>query len=320
MTTVFITGANGFIGRALIQHLHNSSASIIAAVRRSSPFLPEAVKQIEITDYSAVNDWRDTLKRVDVVIHLAARVHVMKDDSSDLLAEYRKVNTIATLNLARRSAAAGVKRFIFISSIKVNGEKTHPEHPFTADDPCAPQDPYVISKYEAEQGLLALAEATGLEVVIIRPPLVYGPGVKANFATLMKWINRPMPLPFGSVDNKRSLVAIDNLVSFIVLCIEHPSAANEIFLISDGEDVSTTELIRKTARAMGKKIRLIPMPGKLLVSIASLLGKRDIASRLFGSLQVDSLKARDLLGWRPVITMEQQLQKTVDAFVNEKAI
>ncbi|MGR9045079.1 MAG: UDP-glucose 4-epimerase family protein [Gammaproteobacteria bacterium] len=320
MTTVFITGANGFIGRALIQHLLNSSTSVIAAVRRFSSFLPEAVKQIEITDFSAVNDWLDTLNRVDVVIHLAARVHMMDDDSSQALVEYRKVNTLGTLNLARQAAAAGVKRFIFISSIKVNGEKTHPEHPFTADDPCAPRDPYGLSKYEAELGLRALTEETGLEVVIIRPPLVYGPGVKANFATLMKWIHRRMPLPFGSLDNKRSLVAIDNLVSFIALCIEHPKAANQIFLISDGRDVSTTELIRITACAMRKKIWLIPFSGKLMLTIASLLGKREIASRLFESLQLDNLKSRELLGWQPVTTLEEQLQKTADAFVNEKAI
>ena len=202
---------------------------------------------------------------------------------------------------------AGVKRLVFLSSVKVHGEKTQTERPFKVDDPLAPVDPYAISKAEAEHGLLKLAEETGLEVVIIRPPLVYGPGVKANFRLLMKWVKRGVPLPLGAVHNKRSFVALDNLVSFIIHCIDYPRAANELFLISDGEDISTTELLEKMARAFGKRSFLLPVPVGLMTFVVGLLGKRDVAERLFGSLQVDSFKAWTLLGWTPVVSMDEGL-------------
>jgi len=272
------------------------------------------VKQLNVPDICAENDWQPILKNIDIVIHVAGRAHIINDAAANPLAEFRKVNTDATLQLARQAAKAGAKRFIFISSIKVNGETTEPGYPFTPADQFVPTDPYGVSKYAAEQGLLALARETGMEVVIIRPPLVYGPNVKANFVSMIKWVRKGIPLPFGAIDNQRSLVALDNLLSFIIHCIDHPKAANEIFLISDGEDVSTTELLRRVARALGKKSRLVPVPVSWLRFVAELAGKEDVANRLLGSLQVDSSKARELLGWKPVITMDEQLKKTADVF------
>ena len=252
---------------------------------------------------------------VQIVIHAAARVHVMSESSADPLAEFRKVNVDGTLNLARQAVAAGVRRFIFVSSIKVNGEGTEPGKPYKADDAPAPVDPYGISKLEAEHGLLALAAETGMEVVIIRPVLVYGPGVKANFRSMMNWLNKGIPLPLGSIRNKRSLVALDNLVDLIVTCIEHPAAANQVFLVSDGEDLSTTELLRRMGAALGKPARLLPLPGAWLNGAACLLGKGAIAQRLCGSLQVDIEKTRRLLGWTPPVTVDEALRKTARHFL-----
>ena len=249
-----------------------------------------------------------------MVIHAAARVHMMQDRSANPLAEFRKLNRDATLALAGLAADAGVKRFVFLSSIGVNGNNNM--KPFGEKDTPNPQEPYAISKYEAEQGLEALAKKTSMEVVIIRPPLVYGPNAPSNFGSLVNWLRRGVPLPLGGIHNKRSFVALDNLVSFIALCADRsqsPKAANQVFLISDGEDVSTTQLLRKVAEALGKKPRLLPVPVGLMSFAAKLIGKGDVANRLFGSLRVDSSKARDLLGWKPVITMEEQLNKTVAA-------
>jgi nucleoside-diphosphate-sugar epimerase len=243
----------------------------------------------------------------------------MNDDCDDSLAIYREANTASTLNLAKQAAQAGVNRFVFISSIKVNGEMTRPGNSFLPEDNHVPTDHYGLSKYEAEQGLLQIAEETGMEVVIVRPPLVYGPGVKANFASMMRWVNKGVPLPFGLVDNQRSLVALDNLVDLIALCADReksPKAANQVFLISDGEDVSTTQLLQKVAKAFNKKAFLLPIPVWLMTFVAKILGKGDVANRLFGSLQVDSSKARDLLGWKPVTTIDEQLQKTAESFKN----
>ena len=320
---ILVSGATGFIGRAVISSLIEHQFSIVAAVRLNmNSSLSASVRQVVIGNILPDTDWGAAfaIENIHVVIHSAARVHIMNDDSLDPLAEFRKVNTAGTLNFARQAAESGVKRFIYLSSIKVNGESTETGENFSPDDRFVPVDPYGLSKYEAEQGLLALAMETSMEVVIIRPPLVYGPGVKANFASMMKWIQRDVPLPFGAVHNRRSLVALDNLVSFIVHCIDHPKAANEVFLISDGEDVSTSELLQKVAKAFDKKPFLIPISVGLMKSTAKVLGKADVADRLFGSLQVDSSKARDLLGWRPVITMEDSLTKTVDTFLNEKNI
>jgi nucleoside-diphosphate-sugar epimerase len=253
--------------------------------------------------------WADLLLGQDVVIHTAARAHVMEDEVADALAEYRRVNVDGTLNLARQAAAAGVKRFIFISSIKVNGEQTPLGQPFTADDTPAPEDAYGISKWEAEQGLLQLASETDMEVVIIRPPLVYGPGVKGNFANMIKLVSKGLPLPLGAIHNQRSLVALDNLVDLIVTCIDHPAAANQVFLAGDGQDLSTTRLLRCVARALGKPSRLIPVPASFLKLAAALLGKKAVAQRLLGSLQLDISKARHLLGWTPPITVEEGFRR-----------
>lgn len=317
---ILVTGATGFIGRSLISGLVIKNFDIIATVRENCRILFSDIKQVNIASLSATTDWSIVLKDVNVVVHLAARVHVMNEITVDPLAEFRKVNTAGTLNLAQQAADTGVKKFIFLSSIKVNGEGTDSGLKFLSDDDYIPTDPYGLSKYEAEQGLLVLAKETGMEVVIIRPPLVYGPGVRANFASMMKWINKGVPLPLGTVHNLRSFVALDNLVSFIIHCIEHPLAANEIFLISDGEDISTTELLNKVAASFGKKAFLLPIPVSWMRIMAKLLGKGDVANRLFSSLQVDSLKARDLLGWKPVISMDEQLKKTADAYLNEKTV
>lgn len=326
MSKVFVTGATGFVGQALIAKLIDENHDVTAVVREHSLFLSKEVMQVSIGDLkewslknsSFNNKMKQALLDIDVVIHLAARVHVMTDNSSDPLTEFRAVNTDATLSLAILANYACVKRFIFISSVKVNGENTSFEKPFTPDDKFVPDDPYGLSKYEAEQGLLDLAKETGMEVVIIRPPLVYGPGVRANFATMMKWVNKGVILPFGDINNRRSLIALDNLVSFIIHCIDHPKAANEIFLISDGEDVSTTELLRKVGNAYGNNSRLFPIPVGVLECLAKLLGKEDIANRLFSSLQVDNSKATKLLGWKQVISMDEQLRKIANDKLKEK--
>ncbi|GHD53890.1 hypothetical protein GCM10008110_27940 [Marinobacter persicus] len=251
-----------------------------------------------------------------VVAHTAARAHIMKDEVPDPLAEYRKVNVEGTLNLARQAAEAGVSRFIYISSIKVNGEQTPLGKPYTAEDVPAPEDPYGVSKLEAETGLHKIASETGMEVVIIRPPLVYGPGVKGNFASMIKLVEKGLPLPLGSIHNKRSLVALDNLVDLIITCIDHPAAANQVFLAGDGQDVSTTELLRGVGRAMGKPARLVPVPAGMLMFGAGLLGKKAVAHRLLGSLEVDISKARNLLGWEPPLSVEEGLRR---CFVSENA-
>ncbi|VVQ05959.1 N-acetyl-alpha-D-glucosaminyl-diphospho-ditrans, octacis-undecaprenol 4-epimerase [Pseudomonas fluorescens] len=225
-----------------------------------------------------------------------------------MLSDYRKVNVFSTLNLASQSVAAGVKRFIFISSIKVNGEQTPADRPFTADDHANPSGAFAISKFEAELGLLELAKQASMEVVIIRPVLVYGPGVKANFLNLMRWLDKGIPLPLGAIDNRRSLVALDNLVSLMVTCIDHPRAANEIFLVSDGEDLSTTVLLQRLARALGVQARLLPIPGRLLKLAGSLIGRRDFTQRLCGSMQVDIEKTRTLLDWAPVVSVDCALE------------
>ena len=317
---ILLTGANGFVGKELVIQSKKRNLEVKCVIRGKSPSPVKENSTIRIDSISTHGDWARELLDVESIIHTAARVHIMNDDASDSLVEFRKINTDGTLNLARQAADSGIKRFIYLSSIKVNGEDTMSGVSFSPDDEFIPDDPYGLSKYEAEQGLLVLAKETNMEVVIIRPPLVYGPGVKANFASMMKWVYKGVPLPFGAVHNQRSLVALDNLVSFIIHCIDHPKAANEIFLISDGEDVSTTELLQKVAKAFGKRPFLIPVPVSLMKFTAKLLGKADVADRLFGSLQVDSSKARDLLGWKRVISIDEQLEKTVEAYLNEKSI
>lgn len=282
-----------------------------AALRRVQYGLHAELKSFVVGNINAATIWSAALQDTDAVVHLAARAHVMHDTASDPLAEYRHVNTDGTLNLARQAVIAGVKRFVFISSIKVNGERTQLGCPYTANDVPAPRDAYGISKAQAEAGLRLLAEETGLEVVIIRPPLVYGPGVKANFAALMRAVQRGWPLPLGAVHNQRSLVALDNLVDFIVGCITDPKAANQTFLVSDGQDLSTSDLVRKMAQAAGVPARLLPVPVWALQAGASLLGKGDAVHRLCGNLQVDISKARTLLNWKPPMSVDEGLRKAL---------
>lgn len=308
---ILVTGASGFIGRAVLDRL-SQSHTLTAAVRRATDRLPVGVRVVALGDLDAHTDWSTCLRDVSIVVHLAARAHVMHDPACDPSTEYRKVNVEATLSLARQAARTGVRRFVFMSSVKVNGEATPESHALSEKDAPAPQDAYAWSKWEAEQGLLALARETGMEVVIIRPTLVYGPGVKGNFAQLVRWVCKGLPLPFGAVDNRRSLLALENLVDFVALCADRersPQAANEVFLLSDGEDVSTTGLLRKVARAYDVKPRLLPVPIGLMRAVAIAQGKSAVADRLLGSLVVDSSKARALLGWRPVVSMDEQLRK-----------
>ncbi len=319
MSRAIVTGASGFVGQPLCEEMLCQGWQVVAAVR-SSCQLPTGVELVTVGAMDGETNWTDAVRGVGVVIHLAARVHVMRDEAVDPLAEFRLVNVEGTLNLARQAAKAGVRRFIFLSSIKVNGEQTLPGQHFTEQDVPAPLDPYAISKYQAEEGLLKLAQQSEMEVVIIRPPLVYGPGVKANFLKMMYWLHKGVLLPFGSINNHRSLVALDNLVNFIVVCLEHSAAVNQTFLISDGEDLSSTELLRRTAHALGRPARLMPIPAPLLQAGAALLRRRDMAQRLCGSLQVDISKARTLLGWNPPISVDEGLCRTAQWFLHETTI
>lgn len=306
--TILVTGASGFVGSAAIRRLKRECRDVLAAGRQEVG-LP--IETIKLSSFSELGPLQGRLGSIKTIVHCAARAHIMQDEVADPLAEYRKVNLEGTLNLARHAAEAGVKRFVFISSIKVNGEQTPLDRPFTEDDTPAPEDPYGVSKFEAERELQQLAADSALELVIIRPPLVYGSGVKGNFASMVQLIKKGLPMPLGAVHNKRSLVGLDNLVDLIVKCIDHPAAANEVFLAGDGNDLSTTDLLRGVARAMGKPARLIPVPAALLMFAASVLGKKTMAQRLLGSLQVDISKARQVLGWQPPVTVEEGLSKVV---------
>jgi nucleoside-diphosphate-sugar epimerase len=308
--TLLITGANGFIGRVLCSEALARGASV-RGVTRAPCDLPVGVDNVVIGRIDRCADWLDVLADCEVVVHLAARVHVMQEAHADPLEEFRRVNVHSTLNLAQQAAASGVRRFVFVSSIKVNGEATQLGRPFNADDKPLPQDYYGISKMEAEQGLREIARQTGMEVVIIRPPLVYGPGVKANFAAMMRWLKRGVPLPLGVIHNKRSLVALDNLVDLLVTCITHPAAANQTFLVSDGEDVSTTELLRRMGQALGCPALLLPVPVGWLKLAAAMVGKQDVAQRLCSNLQVDITKARKLLGWVPPVSLGEGLRRAM---------
>lgn len=305
---VLLTGATGFVGKALARALEdNPDIRLTCSVRAEASEVPGT--KVVIGDISGGTDWSHALLNQQVVIHSAAHAHVMDEDKSDSLEAYRRVNVEGTLRLARQSVDAGVRRFIFISSIKVNGDQTLPDCPYTENDEPAPIDACGLSKLEAETGLLELAKRSGLEVVVIRSPLVYGPGVKGNFASLINLVGRGVPLPLGMVNNKRSLVALANLVDLIVLCLNHPAAANEIFLAGDGQDLSTTELLRAVGEAMGRRTRLLPVPVSVLNFGARLVGKKDMAYRVLGSLQVDISKARNLLGWEPPVAPKSGLEQ-----------
>lgn len=315
--SVFLTGATGFVGGAVLRRLISDGANVTAAVRGNADALEKGVQVVRFDAFDTTH-WQESFVGIDAVVHCAARVHVMNDAETDPLAAFRKVNVQGTLSLAEQAAQAGVRRFVFISSIKVNGEGTLPGRPYTTDDRPEPSDPYGISKFEAEQGLLALAERTDMEVVIIRPVLVYGPGVKANFLNMMRWLDKGVPLPFGAIDNRRSLVALDNLVDLIVTSLTHPAAANQVFLVSDGEDLSTTQLLHKTAAALGKSARLLPIPSWMLSTAANLMGKKALSQRLCGSLQVDIHKARTLLQWSPPVSVDNALKAVAVQYMSDK--
>ena len=312
---VLVTGASGFVGSALCAHLVAEGHAVRGAVRNTQGKPLPGVEYQIVSDMSIGANWREVLTDINVVVHCAARVHVMKEASVDPLAAFREVNVKGTACLAEQAVDRGAKRFIYISSIKVNGEVTG-GHPFKADDTPAPEDPYGISKWEAEQVLQSIADKTELGVVIIRPPLVYGPGVRANFLRLMQGIMSGVPLPLGAIDNRRSIVALDNLVDLIEDCLNNPQAINQTFLVSDGDDLSTKAMFQRTAVALGRSVRLIPVPVSLLWTMARLFGKSDFAQRLCGSLQVDISKTQDRLSWSPPISVDEALHKTAKHFLS----
>jgi len=313
---ILVTGATGFVGKPLCDRLITQNNSVSATIRNISD---KKKLPTEITP-RLVNSLVDPipseyLDGIEVIIYLAARVHQMNDNAPDVMDAYREINTKAAISLAQQGVENGVKRFIYLSSIKVNGEGSSTlAHPYSEQDSPAPCDPYGQSKWEAEQILLKLANETGLEVVILRPPLIYGPNVKANFLQLLKIINQNTPLPLGSINNARSLLYVGNLVDAIITCLDHPNAKNQTFIISDGEDLSTSELIRRLGKALNKPPLLLPFPPELLRLATKLLGKADVGDRLLGSLQVDSSKIRQTLEWKPPYTVDQGLQATADWF------
>jgi nucleoside-diphosphate-sugar epimerase len=316
---ILVTGGSGFVGNALCLSL-SKNFIIRTSIRDKSKNI--FLKNIDTFKASLIpdEDWSLPLFGVSTVVHCAARVHVMNENSKDPLLEFRRVNVDGTLNLARQACKAGVGRFVFISSIKVNGESTKLGYPFIADGLLTPSDPYGISKYEAETRLLELSKETGMEVVIIRSPLVYGPGVKANFLSMMGWLWRGIPLPLGGIkDNRRSFIYIDNLIDVIVKCISHPAAANQTFLVSDDEDLSTTLLLDRMAGALGVSSNLIPVPESLIRFGVNLIGRSDVTQRLCGSLQVDIKKTKDILGWSPPVSVKEGLRQTAAHFLKMQA-
>lgn len=310
---ILVTGGNGFVGSALVSELAHQGRPVRSVVRKLHSH--NAGVETVIGELTSESGLQNLLTGIDVVVHTAARVHVMNDNAVDPLESYRELNTVATLQLAKQAASKGVRRFIFISSIKVNGEHTDTDAPFHADDLPLPVDPYGVSKMEAEQGLQKISADTGMEVVIIRPPLIYGPDVKANFKSMMDGLYAGIPLPLGMINNKRSIVALDNLINFILVSIDHKAAANQIFLVSDGEDISTTELLRRTSMALGKPVRLLPIPKYALKFAASLFGKKEFARRLCDSLQVDIKKNQELLGWVPPVSVDAALKKAASHYL-----
>jgi UDP-glucose 4-epimerase len=314
--SVLVTGANGFVGTALVPKLVGCGFEVRRLVRDKNYKDNLKIKSFCIDDLDDVVDLNEPLKDVDVVVHLAARVHVMTDKHIDPLAEYRRVNVESTMNLARQAATLGVKRFVFVSSIKVNGELTRKDMLFKADDNPNPQDPYGVSKLEAEAGLMRLAKETGMEVVIIRPPLVYGPGVKANFLSMIKVLDRGIPLPFGNVNNKRSLVFVDNLVDLLATVIDHPKAAGQVFLVSDDEDVSTTCLLKTISSSLGKQNWLMPVPGFLVKALLFATGQRGLSDRLLASLQLDVSQTKKILEWKPPVSFRAGIKKTTAAYLD----
>ncbi|MEP9357602.1 SDR family oxidoreductase [Sphingomonas sp. KR3-1] len=305
---IAVVGAGGFVGRPLVEQFVAEGHVVVPMVRS-----PQGLANERVIDDIVSADWPSLLSGVDAVVHLAARVHMMHDTAEDPMSEFRRVNTAGTLALAEAAANVGVKRFIFLSTIKVNGEATLPDQPFRSTDLPQASDPYGISKQEAEAALFEVARKRDMEVTVIRPPLIYGPGVKGNLRSLIKAVRSGIPLPLGGIsENRRSLVGIDNLISLIGVALTHPGAANATFLVSDGEDVSTTGLLKLLAEAMGKKPRLLPLPTGVLSLIAGLAGKKSAVDRLVGNLQVDISDSREKLGWTPPVSLRAGLRSAVE--------
>jgi len=320
---ILVTGAGGFVGGAVLRRLRVQQRDVRGVLRREpsaeASAWPAGAQHALVADLAADTDWRAALHGIDAVVHCAARVHVMRESGSDALAAFRRVNVDGTLALARQAAEAGARRFVFVSSIGVNGAETF-ERAFTADDAVAPHSPYAQSKHEAEQALRALAAACGLELVIVRPPLVVGPGAPGNFAQLLKALHRRLPLPLGGLRNRRSFVALDNLVDVLLACIDHPAAAGHTLLVSDGEDLSTPALLRRAGAALGTPARLIPVPAALLRGAARLAGRGELAQRLCGSLQVDIDKTQRLLGWAPRVSVDEALAGAARHFLSAQRV
>lgn len=312
---VLVTGSTGFVGRRLCEHLRERGL-VVCEVVRHAPTTSGGHEIVAVGEIDGQTDWRQAVEGVSSVIHLAGRAHVMRENHTDPLAVYRRLNVAGTVRLAQQAATAGVRRFVFVSSIKVNGEATS-GRAFTEGDSPAPLDAYGISKHEAELELKRVGRETGMEIVVVRPTLVYGPGVKGNFLSLMQWVRRGLPLPLARCDNRRSLVGLENLVDLLRHCATHPRAAGQTFLAGDGEDISTPELVRRLARALGVKPRLLPVPVSWLLFVARVAKRPSYYERLCGSLQIDIRHARQVLGWTPPSSMEEELARTAKWFEKE---
>jgi nucleoside-diphosphate-sugar epimerase len=311
---ILITGATGFVGSHLARRLLKEDFPLVCATRSENKIL--GLQTLHIGDIDGNTDWTRCLNNINTVIHCAARVHVMNEAESDPLQAFRQVNVIGSLRLAEQAAQAGVRQFIYLSSVKVNGELSLLGRAFTEEDAPQASDAYGISKLEAEQALLALSKKTGMSITIIRPPLVYGAGVGANFLSMLRWVQKKVPLPLANIQNRRSLIYVENLVDLIVTCIQNPAADNQVFLASDGEDVSTSQLLQQAAHALQVPSRLFPFPENLLVFFAQLLGKKSVTDRLYQSLQVDISKAKNVLHWSPPFKLAEGLKACASTLTN----
>jgi UDP-N-acetyl-alpha-D-quinovosamine dehydrogenase len=307
---VLVTGASGFVGGAALKRLFRDGWEVRGSTRHEATRFQPGIESVFVPGMGSDIDWTAALVGVTAIVHCAARVHVLKDVAPDPLAEFRRINTAGTLNLARHAAKAGVRRLVFLSSIGVNGAETFGT-PFSAEDRPNPDSPYAFSKHEAETGLREISAKTGLEIVIVRPPLVFGPNAPGNFRRLLRAVEKGIPLPLGAIRNRRSFVALDNLIDLLAVCLRHPSASGQVFLVSDGDDLSTTDLLRRLAAAMGKTLRLIPIPADLLRATLQVLGRPELAQRLCGSLEVDIKKTREVVGWAPKVSVDDALRETV---------